>query len=71
MSKSTENELIHPNNTNGKKNPEHSWSEYRIVKGEKDHIHGYPSRVMVGRGSDKKLTIHLGWSSNAITAHKC
>ena len=27
--------------------------------------------VQVGRGSEKRLLIHLGWSSNANTAYKC
>ena len=40
-------------------------------KYEQGRIHGYPSRVRVGRSSDEKTThMHLSKSSNAKIAQK-
>ena len=48
---STENELFHPNNTNGKKNLDAA--DPSVVKGEQGRIHGYPRSVLVGWGSNE------------------
>ena len=42
-------------------------SQVERKKLEQGWLHGYPSRVRAGRGSEKKIFMYLGRSSNAKT----